>query len=71
MVQHKLSHLLGGNPEYRTATSMKAISHLRKLFRKAANEVAGLEISMLRMMDQKCGEQAAAIVGGKEIGEDV
>ena len=41
------------------------------MFRKAANEVAGLENSMLRMLDQKCGEQAAAIVAEKEIGEDV
>ena len=71
MVQQKLSHLLGGNPEYRTATSTKAISQLRKLFRKAANEVADLEEIMFSMLDQKCDEQATGAVAEKEIGGDV
>ena len=33
--------------------------------------MAHLEYSMLRKLDQKCGEQAVAIVAEKEMGGDV
>ena len=71
MAQQNLRRLLGGNPEYRTATSTKAVTRLRRLFRKAATEVADFENSVLGVLDQKYDEQATAIVAEKENGEDV